>query len=389
MRQFFSFFFACFVATAGFSQDDNTKLTSAKAISVKKADSLVFGKAQLDFAVPDIPAFKALGVDPSSILRPSSPKQFSLMFSNLASSGFSAIPRNAAVEIAPALITNTWYTQDQYRSRPALRLLTKTRLSLGTNQDEATGVNTIAFGLRTTAFDKGDFRMDAQFQRDSIYSKIDAFHNNIAARLENVKIIYGIRQYIALPQAKREQIIDSLQLIARAETGDVDEIIDAAIENYKKLNWNASRLDFAYSMLLQSPDSLIGNVQMNKHLLWATIALRPGKNNHWAQLLIGTNLSTYRMQDDWYTEFTGNLRFYAGANRIKGLFELQYQDIDRPVGSRTRTLFTQLGVEASLFRGIWLQFSTGIINALEGNNRSALKGNLNVSLTLPENFRLF
>ncbi len=39
------------------------------AIDIEKADSVVLGKAQLDFAVPDIPAFKAIGADPSSILR--------------------------------------------------------------------------------------------------------------------------------------------------------------------------------------------------------------------------------------------------------------------------------------------------------------------------------
>jgi hypothetical protein len=42
------------------------------------------------------------------------------------------------------------------------------------------------------------------------------------------------------------------------------------------MNWNASRVDVAYSLLLQSPDTLVSNIKVNKHFFWATVALKPG-----------------------------------------------------------------------------------------------------------------
>lgn len=377
------------LTAAAFAQADMSRLSAGRKIDIKKADSIVFGKAQLDFAVPDVPAFKALGIDPSQILRPSSPKQFSLVVSNLVTQGFSAIPKNAAVEIAPGLITNTWYTLDQYRHNAGIRLLSKTRLSLGTDQNPSTGVNTVAFGLRTTLLDRGDFRKDTAFQQDSIYARVGALHDNIVQRLQSVKMAYGIEQYVMLSPARQAQIADSLSAVVKAETGDVDQLIAQSIATYRKLNWNATRIDVAYALLLQSPDSLVSHIKLNKHLVWATIALRPGRNNHWGQLLLGVNNATYKAEAKWYNEFTGNMRFYVGANRLKGLVEVQYQNRSHPVAGLSESLFTQLGVEANVFKGIWFQLSTGIVNALEGNNRSALKGNLNISITLPEDFRLF
>lgn len=178
--------------------------------------------------------------------------------------------------------------------------------------------------------------------------------------------------------------------MAQDEAGfNLDQVIDNAIEEYKKTQWNASRLDLAYSLLLQSPDSLISKVRLNKHLVWATWAIKPGRHNSWAQILLGFNNTLYQADDKWINEFSGNLRLYAGANRFKGLFELQYQNIDHPRSDRVQSLFTQLGIEASLFRGIWIHFSTGIFNALQGDNKSALKSNLNIYLTFPENFNFF
>ncbi|HEX2617014.1 MAG TPA: hypothetical protein VHL57_05685, partial [Flavobacteriales bacterium] len=57
------------------------------------ADSLL----QLDFAVPDMPAFKSLGVDPSDILRPSELKDLAL----LVAPGLSS---NLALEWSPGRI---------------------------------------------------------------------------------------------------------------------------------------------------------------------------------------------------------------------------------------------------------------------------------------------
>ena len=90
-----------------------------------------------------------------------------------------------------------------------------------------------------------------------------------------------------------------------------------------------------------------------------------------------------------YNEFTGNFRFYAGANKVKGFIESQYQNIESPNKARLETLYAQVGVEANIFKGVWIHFGTGVLNALNGNNKSQLLSNLNLYLTFPEDFKLF
>ena len=86
-----------------FSQSDKDSFV------LKKADSAVLEKVKLGFAVPDIPAFKALGLDPSNILRPSEAKELALTLGSFRSDGDFIIPKNMAVEIAPALLINPTY----------------------------------------------------------------------------------------------------------------------------------------------------------------------------------------------------------------------------------------------------------------------------------------
>jgi hypothetical protein len=69
----------------------------------------------------------------------------------------------------------------------------------------------------------------------------------------------------------------------------------------------------------------------------------------------------------WENQITGNLRFYAGTNRLKGLFELQYKNKDVLYAGGEKSLFSQIGLEVSPYQGIWLHFSTGVLNALEGD----------------------
>ncbi len=361
-----------------------------KKTFLKKADSAVLEKVKLNFAVPDIPAFKALGVDPSFILRPSAVADFAFMVGSFAGNGFSTIPKDVAIEVAPGLLIKPWYTLQDYREKAGLRLLTKTRISLGTNENEETKVNDISVGMRTTIFDKGDFRLNEAFQKENIFAKMEFLQTDLSKRLRIVQTKIGIGAFANLPPERQQEIRDSIFSAVQTDAGYIlDTVVKNSIAKYKKENWNASRMDFAYALLLRSPDSLIGKIKLNKHSFWTTIAIKPGAKNSWAQLLLGINDAVYKENDKWFNEFTGNLRFYGGTNKFKGLFEVQYQNKNIAANLTKSTLFTQLGVEVSFFNGMWIQFSTGIINTLEGDNKSALKSNLNLSFSFPENFRFF
>jgi hypothetical protein len=170
---------------------------------------------------------------------------------------------------------------------------------------------------------------------------------------------------------------------------DLDAMVAQSMQDFKKKNWNAPRMDVAYALVMQSPDSLIGSIKLNKHMMWFAWAFRPGRNNRNSQFIIGMNNSLYKAEGKFYNEFTGNFRFYIGKNRLKALAEAQYQNIDHPMIGRTETLYSQVGVELAIYKSIWLHFGTGFLNALDGTAKSQLISNLNLYLTFPENFKLF
>ncbi len=371
---------------ACYSQNDKD------SIFIKKADSAVLEKVKLGFAVPDIPAFKALGLDPSNILRPSEAKELALTLGSFRSDGDYIIPKNMAVEVAPALLINPWYTLKQYQENGLLRAFTKTRLSLGTNEDKKTKTNSLALGFRTVLIDKADFRNDRPLLRDSLYPLQDSFISNIDKKLILFKQkVGGVEKYDSLfSKSLKDSIENVLQDEVKKDTKvDFDKTYNKLVENFRKRNWNAARLDFAYSLVLQSPDSLLGNAGVNKHYFWLVYATRPGKNNKWGQLLFNISNAISNTNDKMYNEFTGNFRFYAGTNKVKGFFECQYQDADIPNKARLETLYAQVGIEANFFKGVWLHFGTGVLNGLNGNSKSQLLSNLNLYLTFPEDFKLF
>jgi hypothetical protein len=362
------------------------------SVFIKIADSSVLQKVRLGFAVPDIPAFKALGLDPSNILRPSEAKELVLTLGSFRSEGDFIIPKNLAVEIAPALLINPWYTLNQYQKNGLLRAFTKTRLSLGTSEDKKVKTSYLSLGLRTALIDKADFRNDRSLLKDSLYPLQDTFIANINKKLALfIQKIGGPEKYdSSFSKSQQDSILNIIKDQVKKETKiDFDKSYNKLIENFKKRNWNAAKLDFAYSLVLQSPDSLLGNAKVNKNYFWLAYATRPGKNNNWGQFLFNISNAFFNSNDKIYNEFTGNFRFYVGANKVKGFIECQYQNIDSPSKARLETLYAQVGLEASIFKGVWLHFGTGVLNGLNGNNKSQLLSNLNLYLTLPEDFKLF
>ncbi|HYF30510.1 MAG TPA: hypothetical protein VD993_05290 [Chitinophagaceae bacterium] len=357
---------------------------------VKKADSTVLQTVKLDFAVPDIPAFKALGTDPSNILRPSSLKELSMMFSNVRSGDKFIIPQNLAIELTPGLLVKPWYTLNEYQKNAGIRLLTKMSVSVGSDQNPETGVNSLAFGFRTVLFDKGDHRLDTEFLDTAILRPQDAYtamvfaNRNEYLRSNNITIA----QFAAFPETTQDSINKIAQELTASQY-DFDGAVMKSLQEFKKKNWNAPRMDAAYSLVMQSPDTLLGSIKVNKHLVWWAWAFRPGKNNRSAQFVVGLNNSLYKANGKFFNEFTGNFRFYIGKNRLKALAEAQYQNIDHPLMGRTETLYSQVGIELAVYKSVWLHFGTGFLNALDGTARSQLMSNLNLYFSFPENFKLF
>lgn len=371
-----------FIPFVTIAQDDNPQ-----NFYIEKAKQSTVDQVQLDFAVPDNPAFKSLGKDPSNILRPSSVKDLALQFGNFTGNGSFVIPKDFSLEVAPGLLLKPWYTLNDYQNKSGIRFLSKLRLSVGAASDDETHTSSLAAGIHLTLLDNSDFRRDTEFLRKYIFEKQDRFTVSWKKYRDAIIVQKGltIEQYEALPQQDKDAILNQ----AKESVGyELDTIFTNALAVYKKQKWNASKIDFAYSLLSQSGDSLISNARIQKHSFWLSVALKPGKNNNWGQLLIGINNNVVRAENKFYNEFNGNLRFYAGANRVKGFIEAQYQNLDNPI-ERQKTLYAQIGLEVAVLKSIWLHFGTGVLNALDGSKKSELISNLNLYFSFPENFRLF
>lgn len=371
-----------FIPFVTIAQDDNPQ-----NFYIEKAKQSTVDQVQLDFAVPDNPAFKSLGKDPSNILRPSSVKDLALQFGNFTGNGSFVIPKDFSLEVAPGLLLKPWYTLNDYQNKSGIRFLSKLRISVGAASDDETHTSSLAAGIHVTLLDNSDFRKDTAFLRKYIFEKQDRFTISWKKYRDAIIVQKGltIEQYEALPQQDKDAILDQ----AKERVGyELDTIFTNALAVYKKQKWNASKIDFAYSLLSQSGDSLISNARIQKHSFWLSVALKPGKNNNWGQLLIGINNNVVRAENKFYNEFNGNLRFYAGANRVKGFIEAQYQNLDNPI-ERQKTLYAQIGLEVAVLKSIWLHFGTGVLNALDGSKKSELISNLNLYFSFPENFRLF
>ena len=357
------------------------------------SDSSVLEKVKLGFAIPDIPAFKALGLDPSNILRPSEAKQLALTVGSFRNEGNFIIPKNLALEVTPVLFIKPWYTLKQYQENSLLRTFTKTRFSLGTNEDNKTRTNFLSFGLRTTLVDNADFRNHISFMKDSLYPLQDSFTLNINKKLKQFILkVGGFEKYDSMFSKSQRDSIDNVlgEEVKRETKIDFDKSYNKLVENFRKNNWNAAKIDFAYSLVLQSPDSLLENTNVNKHCFWLVYATRPGKNNKWGQFLFNLSNVLYSSNNEMYNDYTGNIRFYVGANKVKGFIECQYQNIDSSaIKNKLETLYGQVGIEINIFKGVWLHFGTGVLNGLNGNNKSQLMSNLNLYFTFPEDFKLF
>src|SRR6266480_5313269 len=107
----------------------------------QSTDGIKPGWGNLDYAVPESPAFKILGTDPDNILRPTSVRTVAISIGNYLLTSGGVIPKNLAVEFSP-LLANPYTNLAQYNQN---KFWYRMRLSFGTNV-KANGAFDIAEG---------------------------------------------------------------------------------------------------------------------------------------------------------------------------------------------------------------------------------------------------
>ncbi|UII33675.1 hypothetical protein LVD17_07570 [Fulvivirga ulvae] len=348
---------------------------------VSPQDTALVKNFRLNFAIPDLPAFKIMGTNPSNILRPSSPKALAAMVSDFGKGGQVILPASFAAEIAPyILLKSNSLTLSEYDKHSELYSL---RFSIGTQRDPENDITTnLAIGARMTLIDEGDLKNDKQYRQqlfDILAEKVAA---KDAFQLQYLKQNNLTIQDVAGNPAMLQQQEDYVnQQIKR----DFDASIDSLNTAYKEQNWNKKKLDLAVAVLGTSPDSLAKDTKFSKFSIWATYGTPLGQHG---QLLLGWNFNYISGDIEGSDDYTSNsitTRIYGGENKYKGFIELQYE---RDENLSANMYFANLGGEFLIMDGVWGNVSAG----LERNwtdNESHFASNFDIKFTIPEKLKLF
>ncbi len=368
-------------------------------------DSATLAMLKLNFVVPDIPAFKALGNEPSNLLRPSTPQAFAVSVSEFYQNRALVLPQDFAVEVTPSLLVNAKANLSEVVRRystPRNRVLNTFRVSLGTATDNRISEDgrSFALGMRINLINRGDMVTD-QAYLENVVEALGEFRLDARAELAPFAHSKGVdttmpgwREEFMGDEENREAFNEHLA-DAKQSAGQAAFLsqLDSLKQDYKKRNWNAAKWDVAMACLATSPDSLVENIRFNKLALWSTWGFKIRSN---AQLLVGLQAATFKnlldtvaaTRNDFYGEISLPARFLFGTNRVKGFAEVQYSYTSQREESG---VLLNLGAEISPLDGFWLHLYGGLDTSLprEGKAASAFIASLKLKLTLPERFNFF
>jgi hypothetical protein len=336
--------------------------------------------SKMSFAVPDIPAFKLLGTDPSEILRPTTAKSLTMATSSVLSPTGVVLPRGMAVEVAPYTLFNSGglSLQDYAENR----FFYSCRVSLGTASGSAgDSTSKLAVGLHFTPIDDGDLRNDAGYQ-DTIL----VIAKSIEARRWKHNDMWDTRH----GRNPNSALTNPESLALR--TADVNaeiksEFADTLVhvrDSFLARNWNKQRLDFALGWLQVSPDTLTADARTSQLSGWASYCVPAGKTG---QVQAGATIS-YHVGPTSYVEGAVALRFYKGINQLKCFGEGQYQYSGL---SCQGSALLDGGADIRLSNAVWLDLGVGIEfpDANSPGSQPKLTSKFDFKFTTPQSLGLF
>ena len=331
--------------------------SQSKSLLDRSVDSAGVANARVDYAVPDAPAFKILGTEPSNIMRPSTVRELGVAISAVNAKG-------GAIEVSPSLLIGN-PTLSSYRDSPFWHRL---RVSAGAQLTE-NGNKDYGIGLRMTFIDDADLRTDPLLT-DAL---IQVGHQLGAKEIECSK---SIQIDPVLHPEEWARAIDSC--LTPAVTAKYDSIVEATRESAKRRNWNKTLWEMGLAELASTPDSSVKRLQAQKYGMWSTLALPLFSTR--GQILVGLRALVERDSDNVLDRWNGSVvvRGYYGKNDVKGFAEGDWD-------FRTHafpTVTASLGVEFSVGNGIWVEGFAGL-STISGQGAKFTTG-LNLRFGTPE-----
>ena len=329
------------------------------------------GEGTLDLAVPESPAFSALGLTPQQVSRPSTARELATSFLN-------GVDRDGnfqtgiAIDVAPyMLLAGPRITLQQYqRSDQYLtRFLARWQMSFATSRGggaEDTS-SKLALGMRFTLLDEGDPRTD-----DRLLSCLSDAADAVLASADPLPPTMSDDQ-IALEMRRREESVRAAARPCRQEA--------------EKRRWNRSAWIVGVAPTWTSPDGTTSRVEYSGTALWTSAGFGfegvPVLEDH-AMLAAYVKMRNQEVAPDpldpgsFVTQdsLTAGARFLFGQPSTQFNVEALWIRNDREDSLEDRYWNLGFGFEQRLVENIWLNLAFGRQLAREesGNDFTVVGG---------------
>ena len=318
------------------------------------SNSVTADTTNVDLTVPESPAFTVLGVTPSTVVRPASPKAFTTSLLNgLDQNG--KFQTGLAFDFTPYMMFNGEnITIRDYNDHYMTRLLSRTQFSFATTKGASSDDNAtrLAVGLNLTLWDRGDPRVYHPERGDD--DVLQCFANSLQL------------PPIIAPNTPPDEITR----INAANKAANDQLADTCRDRARKANWNRSSWVIAYAPSWISKTGDTTGYSWNGGAAWTSIAY--GFEGISALERMGQLIfhARYRSRerapdpDNAGRFLTQNSTFFGARFRAGSpKFGLNIEDTfirNRVIGGRTDNLHRfSIGVEARITDNLYFVISSG------------------------------
>jgi len=312
------------------------------------------GWANMDYAVPESPAFKMLGTNPDNILHPTSAKNIALSIGNYFVSSGPIIPKSLAVQFSPYLLANNNTSLNEYQKH---KFFSRLSFSLGSSTQGSSYA--IAEGLNMTVIDKTDLKGDITYLNflqglaDKITKSFDQAKTIYRQKVDPSKSLADINQILEQDTSNTSSLFKSLDSIATILSGISDNTIVTYRDKYKATKWNAPIWQIGIAVLQSSPDSLVKNLRVTQYGLWSSTGLPVFGSK--GQFLFGGKAGLID-SINWKFNYSLGARLFYGTNNFKGFLQGEFD-----YKNNINNLTFSAGCEFNVYNGIWGQFALNIV----------------------------
>lgn len=323
-------------------------------------DTISASWANLEYTVPESPAYFLLKTNPDNILEPSSTKNLAFTIADYYLKNGLVIPKNFGLELSPLLFLKKISISD-FQSHPTVY---RTKFSVGTNTLE-NNCYQVAEGLRFTLIDNRDLRTNTLFigqiekysiDRNKI--KSDVFENYQKTNSTIYKNIFALDEAYKTDSLLRQQLDEIIESECAKKLAGREQL-QKLRDEFTKNNWNSKVWELGIAVLEESKDSLFTNLQLSKFGLWSTYS---GGFTKTDQFLAGVNYMLTDSLNEWKPQLGIAVRYYRGSNAWRGFVQIEYKNFDK-----SNTITASLGLLTELTEGNWGQFTFNLSYDFEGN----------------------